>query len=173
MSSLPGRAQKYAKQAHVGQLRKYTREPYINHPAEVVELVRTVPYTEAMLAAAWLHDIVEDTPIQLDEIERVFGSEVASLVDSLTDISKPSDGNRKTRKALDLEHTAKASSAAKTIKLADLISNSLSIATHDPKFAKVYLPEKAALLEVLTEGNSSLLAKAKELLNVLARQETS
>lgn len=172
MDNLEHRAKQFATLAHADQQRKYTGEPYITHPAEVVELVRGIPHTEAMLAAAWLHDVVEDTLIRLDEIERVFGSEVAELVDNLTDISKPSDGNRKTRKALDLEHTAQASPAAKTIKLADLISNSRSIAEHDPKFARVYLNEKAKLLEVLTEGNEILLSKAKALLDALNKQET-
>ena len=54
--------------AAIGQVRKYTGEPYINHPASVVELVRSVPHTEVMLAAAWLHDTVEDTMATLSFI---------------------------------------------------------------------------------------------------------
>jgi len=71
---------------HTKQVRKYTGEPYINHPAEVVELVRSVPHTEAMLCAAWLHDVVEDTPATLRSIEYLFGDltfggQVALLVE--------------------------------------------------------------------------------------------
>lgn len=156
------RAKEFATLAHemVSQKRKYTGEPYITHPAAVVELVSGVPHTEAMLCAAWLHDTVEDCGISLDEIERVFGFEVASLVEQLTDVSKPSDGNRAARKTIDREHTAKATPEAKTIKLADLIDNTRSIVEHDTSFARVYLQEKRLLLEVLREGDSHLWNEA-------------
>jgi len=152
---------------HTKQVRKYTGEPYINHPAEVVELVRSVPHTEAMLCAAWLHDVVEDTPATLRSIEYLFGDltfggQVALLVEMLTDTSRPEDGKRAVRKEIDRQHTAKASPEAKTIKLADLISNTWSIAEHDPAFAKIYLAEKALLLEVLEEGDPTLYALASK-----------
>jgi hypothetical protein len=82
----------------------------------------------------------------------------------LTDVSKPTDGNRAKRKNMDREHIAKASLQAKTIKLADLIDNTRSIVEHDPKFAKVYLTEKALLLEVLREGDSFLWSMAHKIL---------
>lgn len=159
------RARDFAMRYHasIDHRRKYTGEPYITHPAAVVELVRLVPHTEAMLCAAWLHDVVEDTPATLDEVGRVFGFEVATLVEMLTDVSKPGDGNRAQRKAVDREHAAMASPEAKTIKLADLIDNTRSITAHDPKFAKVYLAEKAALLEVLREGDARLWEMAAAL----------
>lgn len=152
-----------AAHASIGQQRKYTGEPYIAHPAAVVELVRSVPHTQAMLAAAWLHDTVEDTPVTLADIEREFGAEVAALVEQLTDVSRPQDGNRRVRKAIDRAHTALASPEAKTIKLADLIENSRSILEFDPGFARVYLVEKAALLEVLQEGDKTLLEMAQKI----------
>jgi (p)ppGpp synthase/HD superfamily hydrolase len=160
------RAKDFATRYHasINQRRKYTGEPYIEHPAAVVELVRSVPHTEEMICAAWLHDTVEDTPCTLDEVERVFGFEVAALVEMLTDVSKPSDGKRAVRKAIDRAHTAKASPQAKTVKLADLIDNSRSITAHDQAFAKVYLVEKALLLEVLREGDATLLAMAHGML---------
>lgn len=156
--SLVNRALVFAKAAHesIKQRRKYTGDAYIEHPIAVAKIVQSVAHTEEMIAAALLHDTVEDTSITLDEIHRVFGIEVASLVEMLTDVSRASDGNRAVRKAIDREHTAKASSAAKTIKLADLIDNSRSIVEHDKKFAKVYLREKALLLEVLREGDRKL-----------------
>jgi hypothetical protein len=54
---------------------------------------------------------------------------------------------------------------AKTIKLADLIDNSLDIQKHDPNFAKVYMQEKKALLEVLREGDATLYARAKKIVD--------
>ena len=161
------KARLFAEAAHAGinQRRKYTGEPYINHPAAVVELVRSVPHTPEMIAAAWLHDVLEDTPAGLATIIIEFGAEVAILVNHLTDISQPSQGNRAARKAIDRAHTAKASPAAKTIKLADLIDNSRSIVAHGPGFCEVYIAEKALLLEVLREGDATLWAMAADLVN--------
>lgn len=66
----------------------------------------------------------------------------------------------KLEKKIDLEHTRNASPEAKTIKLADLISNTKSIVEYDKNFALVYLKEKKALLEVLKEGNKLLFEEA-------------
>ena len=150
-----------AAHAAVGQLRKYTNEPYIVHPAEVVSIVRSVPHTEAMLAAAWLHDVVEDTGVTIETVRAEFGAEVADLVSWLTDVSRPEDGNRAHRKARDCEHTAAAPAEAQTVKLADLISNTRSIMAHDPKFAVTYLEEKRALLAVMTRGDATLMSIAR------------
>ena len=159
------RARVFATAAHaaVGQVRKYTFEPYIVHPTEVASIVATVPHTDVMLAAAWLHDTVEDTGVSIVDIQKEFGNEVASLVGWLTDVSKPEQGNRAVRKAIDREHTAMAPAAAQTVKLADLIANSRSILAHDPAFAKVYLEEKRMLLEVLTRGDATLMAQARRI----------
>ena len=165
MTDLVERARIFATAAHtaVGQLRKYTYEPYIVHPAEVVSIVRSVPHTPEMLAAAWLHDTVEDTDVTIEVVRAEFGDAVAELVGWLTDVSRPEDGNRAVRKAMDRAHTAAAPAEAQTIKLADLISNSRSIMAHDPKFATTYLEEKHQLLEVLTRGDSELHARATAL----------
>ena len=143
------RAKEFAKRAHNGQTRKYTGEPYINHPVEVAEIVKQHNGSREMIAAALLHDVVEDTDITLKDIREEFGNAVADLVDDLTDVSKPEDGNRALRKEMDRDHTAQASAAAMVIKAADLISNTKSIVEHDPSFAKVYLKEKRALLDVM------------------------
>ena len=158
------RARIFATKAHgaIGQKRMYTDEPYINHPAAVVGIVERYGHTPEMLAAAWLHDVVEDTPVTLDEIHLRFGPEVARLVNWLTDIDKPEDGNRAKRMALNRARWSRAPSDAQTIKVADLIHNTESICEHDPKFAKVYLPEKAALLEVLTKANPRIVAFARD-----------
>jgi (p)ppGpp synthase/HD superfamily hydrolase len=130
----------------------------------VAEIVRSVAHTPEMIAAALLHDVVEDTPVGIDEIRAEFGEEVATLVGWLTDVSKPSDGNRKLRKQLDLEHTAQALPQAKTIKLADIIHNSISIKADDPDFWRVFRHEMVRLMEVLTEGDAVLFAQARLML---------
>ena len=161
------KARIFATASHhaAGNVRKYTGEPYINHPAAVVALVASVPHTPEMLAAAWLHDTVEDTGVSLVLIEQEFGFEVADMVEMLTDVSHANDGLRAHRKARDREHTAQASPEAKTIKLADLIDNTRSIVDRDPKFAQVYMTEKALLLEVLGEGDTTLFENAKALVD--------
>ncbi len=158
------RSRIFATAAHaaVAQLRKYTNEPYIVHPAEVVSIVKSVPHTEAMLAAAWLHDVVEDTGVTLETVRAEFGDEVATLVGWLTDVSRPDHGNRAARKAVDRAHSASAPAEAQTVKLADLISNTRSIMAHDEKFAKTYLEEKRLLLEVMNKGDATLMAIARK-----------
>ncbi len=162
-NDLEKRALDFATKAHasIDQRRKYTGEPYIVHPIAVAELVRSVPHTPEMIAAAYLHDVVEDTPVSIDEVRREFGEEVATLVDWLTDVSRPQDGTRRIRKELDRQHSAKAPAEAQTIKLADLIDNTLSIRDRDPHFWRVYKREKLALLEVLTRGDRHLWKKAR------------
>jgi (p)ppGpp synthase/HD superfamily hydrolase len=157
------KARLFATAAHaaVGQRRKYTDEPYIVHPQAVAKIVSGVEHTPEMIAAALLHDVVEDTGVTLELIEECFGREVRDLVYWLTDVSKPEDGNRRMRKAIDREHTAQAPAAAQTIKVADLIDNSRSIFKHDPDFARTYLHEKELLLDVLTNADPALVKMAK------------
>lgn len=154
------KARLFAQEAHKDQKRKYSGEPYFVHCEEVAKIVESIGADDNMIAAAYLHDTVEDTGTPLAMIVDEFGMDVAALVEDLTDVSKPIDGNRATRKKIDRLHTAKASPRAKTIKLADLISNSKDILKRDPDFAKVYLAEKKLLLEVLTEGNGFLYQQA-------------
>lgn len=157
------RARRFAIEAHgsIDHRRKYTDEPYHVHPAAVAAKVATVSDDPDLIAAAWLHDTVEDTPVTLEDIEREFGPRIGALVKNLTDVSKPEDGNRKVRKTLDREHSAKGSAGAKTVKLADLIDNAVSIITHDPGFARRFMGEMELLLEVLKEGDGTLMAEAQ------------
>ena len=152
----------FATEAHGDQKRKYTGEPYITHPIAVMEIVREVPHTEEMLLAAVLHDTVEDTPVTIEDIKTKFGTKVAELVDGLTDVSRPEHGNRKTRKALDRAHLAKQNAEVQTIKLADLIHNTMSIGLYDPHFYKVYKEEKIRILDVLKLGNQTLMHRAQQ-----------
>jgi (p)ppGpp synthase/HD superfamily hydrolase len=159
------RARVFATAAHaaVGQKRKYTGEDYIVHPTEVAEIVKSIGGTDVQIAAALLHDVLEDTKVTEAQMREVMGDRVTDMVLWLTDVSKPEDGNRKTRKAMDREHTAKAPPEAKTVKLADLISNTKSIVEHDLSFAGSYLEEKGELLKVLRQGDLVLWGIAHDL----------
>lgn len=164
-------AELFADIAHssIGQRRKYTNDPYIVHPKNVAYLVKIACGTDDMISAAFLHDVLEDVaPVNplfgKEEILKRFGKEVLLLVEALTDISKPEDGNRQKRKSLEREKYKLASNQVKTIKLADLIDNSLTICQYDKEFAKVYLREKELLLPYLFGGSSSLWKLANDIL---------
>jgi hypothetical protein len=164
LGNLEEKASKFAISAHsrINQLRKYSQQPYDVHLRAVAKLVASVSPDEPLIAAAWLHDTVEDTPATFEDLEREFGTEVAELVKQLTDVSKPGDGNRATRKAIDRKHLAGASPGAKTVKLADLIDNCEDICRNDPGFGRVFLSEMQSLLEVLADGDQKLYGIAVE-----------
>lgn len=143
----------------VGQVRKYTGEPYHTHPAEVAKIVFNHGGNNDQIAAAYLHDTVEDTYVTVDTIRKHFGDTIANLVDWLTDQSKPEDGSRATRKAIDRQHTADAPKEAQFIKCADLIHNTQSIVEHDEHFAIIYMKEKRALLEAMTKVQDTAIWK--------------
>lgn len=170
MDDLVSKARAFAASAH-GRLdhrRKYTFEPYVVHLQAVADLVASVSDDPDMLAAAWLHDTVEDTDTTLADLEHHFGTTVAGLVSDLTDISRPADGNRAVRKSIDRSHLANASQRAKTIKLADLIHNCRDICSHDAEFAKIYCAEMATFMEVLQDGDATLYSQAMDVLHSTA-----
>ncbi|MDQ7045653.1 MAG: RelA/SpoT family protein [Sulfurimonas sp.] len=78
-------ALEYSSQAHISQTRK-SGEPYIIHPILVASIVASITNDESMAIAALLHDVVEDTDISIQEIDKLFGGDVAHLVEGLTKI---------------------------------------------------------------------------------------
>lgn len=165
MSAFVDVAAAFATGAHcaVGQKRKYTGEDYIRHPYEVAKLVKSVTDDEEMIAAAYLHDVVEDTQVTQEQIVAFFGEKVAALVDQLTDkYTDPRLGNRAHRKAMERDRWLCAGPKACTIKLADMIVNTIDIVSFDPGFAKVYLAEKELMLPLLLKGDFRLWKKAEE-----------
>ena len=155
-----------AIRAHEGQRRKYTGEPYSTHPIGVSKIIETIPdHTPEMVAAALLHDVVEDTAVTFSEIKELFGSTVAEYVHYCTNVSEQGDGNRAFRKKMDADHFAMGPAESQTIKVADLIHNSETIIPHDPKFFhKAYKHEKQYLLDVLIKANPILVSHAQSML---------
>ena len=150
---LQTQAQIFATAAHaaIGQKRKYSGDDYIVHPARVASIVMRHGGTDEMVAAAWLHDTVEDTDVTPILITKMFGVDVADIVEGLTDISLPDDGNRAKRKSIDRMHSANASTEAQFVKCADIVDNSWDIAENDLSFAKVYKSEVFLLLNAMTK----------------------
>ena len=81
------KAYDFAEKAHQHQFRK-SGEPYIIHPIQVVGILAELKMDTATLAAGFLHDVVEDTDISLEEVEHEFGKEIAMLVDGVTKLGK-------------------------------------------------------------------------------------
>ena len=156
-------AKMLAGEAHKGQTRKYSGLPYIIHPIEVATIVEEAGGTDDMIAAALLHDVIEDTDFTYEDIAEKISPEVADLVQGMTEASKPEDGNRKARKAIDRDFLAEQSAEVQTIKYADVISNTQDIRVYDPKFAEVYVAEIKELLEVIDKGDPALYQKAKDI----------
>jgi GTP diphosphokinase / guanosine-3',5'-bis(diphosphate) 3'-diphosphatase len=125
-------AASFAAQRHTGHHRKGdTKEPYINHPLEVANLIANVGGVDDIdvLIAAILHDTVEDVGVKREEIVDRFGERVAGIVMEVTDdksLPKPE------RKRLQVEHAPHLSREAKLVKLGDKISNITDIANNPP-----------------------------------------
>ena len=159
---------RFATIAHDGQKRKYTGEPYIVHPIAVAAKVKEIGGSMEMQAAAYLHDVLEDTDVGVEELGLFLFSIVAvkdsaeDILDMVIDLTdefekvKYPDLNRKTRKAKEADRLSRASADAQTVKYCDLFDNTLSITEHDPKFSKVYLKEKAVLLEAMKDGDTGM-----------------
>ena len=104
---------------HEGQMQELNGRPYAEHPVTVAETVSAAGFDEEVVAAALLHDIVEDTALGVDELEEHFGPRVARLVEAMTDDAEP----YKRRKAVHREQISRADTDAAAIYAADKLSN--------------------------------------------------
>jgi guanosine-3',5'-bis(diphosphate) 3'-pyrophosphohydrolase len=123
----------FAARRHADQRRKGGEQaPYINHHIRVAYYLATVGGIEdsRLIAAALLHDTVEDTPVSLDDIRTEFGDDVAAIVAEVTDDKSLS---KETRKQLQIEHAPEVSWAAAQLKIADKLSNVADIAKAPPE----------------------------------------
>lgn len=177
MSLLFARAVAFADLAHQGQVRKYTGEAYINHPIDVEEILQHIMFpdvpTAVMSAAAILHDVVEDTPVTIEDVRNEFGEQVSDLVFWLTDTATHADGNRAVRMEIARKRLANAPVEAQIIKAADLMSNAKTISVYDPDFWKVYFKEAEQLLEAMDKLPESVKNTAVQFLRFLDQMDTA
>jgi len=155
------RAKAFAYAAHtgIGQKRKYTGEPYYAHCKAVADIVRSVEnHTTEMIITAYLHDVVEDTHLELDDLYQFFGEGITKNVAFLTETSKEErpDLNRAQRKTLDAYRLVQASWEVQTVKYADIIHNLSTIYRDDPAFAEVYGKEKMNTLMIARYGDPKI-----------------
>jgi GTP diphosphokinase / guanosine-3',5'-bis(diphosphate) 3'-diphosphatase len=126
------RAAAFAAHKHRDQRRKDANAtPYINHPLALARiLIAEGDVTDAAtIAAALLHDTIEDTETSPAELDREFGAEIRSIVEEVTDDKALPKADRK---RLQVEHAAHISHKAKLVKLADKIANLRDVATSPP-----------------------------------------
>jgi (p)ppGpp synthase/HD superfamily hydrolase len=156
--SLILKAATFARAKHCRQKRKGSDRPYIEHPARVAAMVCCHPLAnEQRVAAAWLHDVLEDTDTTVDGLWKAdFPQTTILLVQALTNAPKQPGQNRADRKRLDRERLCQVDIWAKLIKAWDRIDNLLDMPNSNAEmlgFAKsVYAQESFDLAEALEQG---------------------
>lgn len=167
MDAILEKIRDFADKAHGEQQRKYTPERYIVHPVRVMEICRQYTDSLPVLAAALLHDVIEDTPVSEKDIAAFLKTilpentalHTVQLVVELTDVyvkqayPQWSRAKRKQEETLRLSGT---SAEAQTIKYADILDNSREILQYDPHFGRRFLKECKAMLTLATRGNREL-----------------
>jgi len=127
------RAIRFATKAHEGVARKGTTLPYIIHPLEAMTIVASITSDQELMAAALLHDVVEDAGVTVEDIRREFGSRVADLVDAETDrevAGKSHVESWQQRKQATIDRLAKANRDTQIVALGDKLSNIRAMAHH-------------------------------------------
>jgi len=130
-TQLLDRAIIYAVKAHAGTERRGKGFPYIVHPMEAVEIVATITPDQELLAAAALHDVVEDTEVTVEDLRREFGDRIASLVAAESDVMEQGVGEEDSwhaRKQAAIDRLAAAPHDAKIVAMGDKLSNMRAIA---------------------------------------------
>jgi guanosine-3',5'-bis(diphosphate) 3'-pyrophosphohydrolase len=162
---------RFTDHAHGEQMRKYTPERYIVHPVRVMQICQQYSHDPALLAAALLHDVLEDTPVTKEEVKDFLKTQL-SLDDTerailyvvdLTDVYIKKNYprmNRRTRREKEAERLSRANPEAQTIKYADIMDNSVDIVQHDRDFGYVYLKEAQMILEKMKDGHPVLYERA-------------
>ena len=130
-TSLLDRAIEFAVRAHAGTERRGKGFPYIVHPMEAMEIVSTITSDQELLAAAALHDTVEDTDVTVEDLRSEFGDRIAAIVASESDefedgVSEEDSWHARKQAAID--RLAAASMDSKIVALGDKLSNMRAIA---------------------------------------------
>jgi guanosine-3',5'-bis(diphosphate) 3'-pyrophosphohydrolase len=162
------KAASFAARCHQGQLRKDRQTPYIAHPFRVALTVRHVfgVDDEVALTAALLHDVIEDTTADYDDLRQQFGSEVADTVAALTkDMRLPEEDRER---AYDRQLSV-ASWQTRLVKLADVYDNLYDSASES---ARAKSAQRAARA-IACAGDEARLAAAVEIVNTLLRQNAA
>lgn len=146
----------YAIEKHACQKRR-DGSPYVAHPFRVAESVRSIGGVTdpEVVMAAMMHDLIEDTDVEYDDLVKLFGRRVADLVASLSgDMRLP----KPERRAEVIERARRGSTEVKTIRLADRLDNLLDMAGFSPGRKREYLEGSEQTLEACRGANAALEA---------------
>jgi guanosine-3',5'-bis(diphosphate) 3'-pyrophosphohydrolase len=159
--------------AAIDQRRKYDGAPYIGHPVMVAKIALLAGASPDMVAAALLHDVVEDTQVTEADLRALFPDTVVDLVIELTEPDDPDHWAkspygkrpvRSIRRALEAERRVGVSMGAQTLTVCDAIANAHDIVGKaDDAFARVYITELKTRVEKLARANALLKARALRL----------
>jgi (p)ppGpp synthase/HD superfamily hydrolase len=169
MEDVLKKVEDFARKSHGSQRRKFVDELYIEHPIRVMKTCSGVTGELSILAAALLHDVIEDTQVTVDEMKSFLlqvmtsteAARTVNLVIELTDVYTHSaypQWNRRVRKDKENERLKSTSNDSRTIKYADMIDNAEGIAGND--FAPKLLREMRTNLKVIPGGNEALYHQA-------------
>ncbi len=172
MSIVLEQVEAFARQSHEGQRRKFADEAYIEHPIRVMHICAEVSNKTPVLAAALLHDVLEDTTVTRVGMQEFLltimpapaANETLKYVIELTDVfthrAYP-QWKRRVRKDKEIERLATSSPCAQTIKYADIIDNARDIAGSGSGFTYKFLHECQKLLRRIPKGDQQLYWQAR------------
>lgn len=166
------KAIEFATEKHKGQMRKFEKKEYIEHPKKVAQIIKENKESKKLnelIAAAILHDTLEDTKTTESELKKYFGKLIASLVKELT--TNEEEKKEMGKKEYLLEKMANMSSWGLVIKLADRLDNVSDLSSSPKEFQKKYIEETKFILKQLeekrklSETHKKIIEKIKEKLN--------
>jgi (p)ppGpp synthase/HD superfamily hydrolase len=165
------KARGFALGAHagMGQVRKFTGEPYYNHPFRAAEMAEAYGCDWEVICGCYLHDTVEDTGVTIELIHQEFGSRVAQIVNGVTNVATRENSpglNRADRFALNLAHLKEQGHGSKEVRLFDVFDNLRDAEKVDAKFANLLVAEKPIVVAECREANYAMhtlcMARIKE-----------
>lgn len=156
----------FGYEKHKGQVRKFDQSPYFSHPVNVSNILSKYTKDPNILISGYLHDVLEDSPTNYEEIKDKFNKKIADLVQELTSI--PSEIEKLGKTEYLLKKLNKLSGNALLIKLADRLDNLSDYKTASEKFVKKTYIQTTYILDNLNRKLSNthikLIKKIKEIL---------
>lgn len=176
-SPIVKKAKAFSKEKHKDQIRKFEQKPYYIHPKRVAHILYQFKVSRnigKLIAAAYLHDVVEDTDTSIEEIRENFGELVAEVVEELTtdDIKSTELG----KKEYLVNKMLQMSSYALTLKLADRVDNVNKIQWTPDNFKDKYIKETYYIIEKLskrrlTKAQKAMINEIENHLNEITAEE--
>lgn len=161
-----------ATQAHSGQVRKYTSEPYINHPLRVAEWLSQFHVGELILAGALCHDVIEDCDVSYNTLANLVDTPVADLVMEVTNNFYPEGTPRIEKYWGNILKLLTASHQAQTLKCGDIYDNCKNVYELDPSYAARYIAEKFFLVRLFTRAQADVRSEVLSLLSDIFNRMT-